>query len=59
MQGYAVVQQEVHVVISKCIPGAREIELDAESSNGDLIRYAISELVEDAGCHSSDATHLL
>ena len=47
------------MVISKCLSGAREIELDAESSDGNLISYAISELVEDAGCHSGDATLLL
>ena len=52
------VQQEFPAVISKYISGAREIELDTVSSNGDLISNAISELVEDAGCHSGDATLL-
>jgi len=46
-------------VISKYISGAREIEFDAVAHNGQLINYAISEHVEDAGTHSGDATLLL
>jgi len=59
LQDSAVVQQEFPVVISRYISGAREIEFDAVGSNGELINYAISEHVEDAGCHSGDATLLL
>mmetsp|Transcript_46804 Transcript_46804/g.134830 ORF Transcript_46804/g.134830 Transcript_46804/m.134830 type:complete len:1522 (-) Transcript_46804:110-4675(-) len=55
----AVVEQEHPVVISKYISGAREIEFDAVAHKGQLINYAISEHVEDAGCHSGDATLLL
>jgi len=57
--GAAVVEQEHPVVISKYFTGAREIEFDAVASSGKLINYAISEHVEDAGCHSGDASLLL
>ena len=59
LQGYAVVQQEPPVVVPEYMSGAREIEIDAVSSNGDLFSYTISELVKIAGCHSGDATLLL
>jgi carbamoyl-phosphate synthase large subunit len=59
LQDAAVVQQEYPVVISKYISGAREIEFDAVGKNGQLINYAISEHIEDAGCHSGDASLLL
>merc|ERR1719379_795372 len=55
----AVVEQEFPVVISKYISGAREIEFDAVGRKGELVNYAISEHVEDAGTHSGDATLLL
>uniref|UniRef100_A0A7S2JZ90 ATP-grasp domain-containing protein n=1 Tax=Zooxanthella nutricula TaxID=1333877 RepID=A0A7S2JZ90_9DINO len=55
----AVVEQEHPVVISKYISGAREIEFDAVGHKGNLINYAISEHVEDAGTHSGDATLFL
>jgi biotin carboxylase len=55
----AVTSQEFPVVISKYITGAREIEFDAVGSNGKVVNYAISEHVEDAGCHSGDATLML
>lgn len=44
------------VVISKFITGAKEIEVDAVASHGELHCYAISEHVENAGVHSGDAT---
>jgi carbamoyl-phosphate synthase large subunit len=47
------------VVISKFIENAREIEIDGVCKNGDLIIYAISEHVENAGTHSGDATVVL
>jgi len=59
LQNASVVQQEYPVVISKYISGAREIEFDAIGRNGEILNYAISEHVEDAGTHSGDATLLL
>lgn len=47
------------IVISKFIEGAKEIEFDAIGVNGELINYAISEHVENAGVHSGDATLIL
>jgi len=55
----AVVEQEFPVVISKYIEHAREIEFDGIGRDGQVINYAISEHVEDAGTHSGDATLLL
>jgi carbamoyl-phosphate synthase large subunit len=51
--------KEHPVVISKFISGAKEIEIDAVAKKGDLICYAISEHVENAGVHSGDATLVL
>lgn len=47
------------VVISKFIENAREIEIDGVAQNGDLVIYALSEHVENAGTHSGDATVVL
>merc|ERR1719476_1037616 len=47
----AVVSREYPVVISKYIQGAKEVELDAVASNGELLNYAIAEPVENAGIH--------
>ncbi len=44
------------VVISQFITHAKELEIDGVASNGQLIIYAISEHVENAGVHSGDAT---
>ncbi len=44
------------VVISKFVVNAKEIEFDAVARNGELVIYAISEHVENAGVHSGDAT---
>ena len=38
---------------------AREVEIDAVAHDGELIRWAISEHIEDAGIHSGDATLVL
>ena len=46
-------------VISKYVLGAKEVDFDAVGSNGELINYAISEHVENAGVHSGDATMIL
>lgn len=47
------------VVISKFIDNAKEIEIDGVGQNGELILYAISEHIENAGVHSGDATIIL
>ncbi len=47
------------VVISKFITEAREIEVDAVATEGELFCYAIAEHVENAGVHSGDATIVL
>jgi carbamoyl-phosphate synthase large subunit len=43
-------------VISKFLLNAKEIEIDAVARNGEMVAYAISEHVENAGVHSGDAT---
>ena len=50
------VSQDHPVVISKFIMNAKEIELDGVARNGEVIAFAISEHVENAGVHSGDAT---
>ncbi|MGK0290030.1 MAG: carbamoyl-phosphate synthase large subunit, partial [bacterium] len=47
------------VVISKFMEGAKEIEIDAVANKGEVILFAISEHVENAGVHSGDATLVL
>jgi carbamoyl-phosphate synthase large subunit len=47
------------VVVSKYETHAREIEIDAVADSGELILWAISEHIEDAGVHSGDATLVL
>ena len=53
------VSKQHPVVISKFITCAKEIEIDAVGSKGNLFCYAISEHVENAGVHSGDATMVL
>ena len=53
------VSPEHPTVISKFISGAKEIELDAVARDGEILVYAISEHVENAGVHSGDATLVL
>lgn len=43
-------------VISKFISGAKELEIDGVAADGELLIYAISEHIENAGVHSGDAT---
>lgn len=50
------VSKQHPVVVSDFIEQAKEIEIDAVASKGDLIAYAMSEHVEFAGVHSGDAT---
>ena len=44
------------VVVSQFIEQAKEIEIDAVASQGEVVLYAVSEHVEYAGVHSGDAT---
>lgn len=44
------------VVISDFITNAKELEIDGVAQNGELLIYAISEHIENAGVHSGDAT---
>lgn len=53
------ISREHPVVISKFIENAREIEIDGVAQKGELVIYAISEHVENAGTHSGDATVVL
>ncbi|MDP3973300.1 MAG: carbamoyl-phosphate synthase large subunit [Candidatus Daviesbacteria bacterium] len=53
------ISSEHPVVISKFIEGAKEIEIDGVSQDGELLIYAISEHIENAGVHSGDATMVL
>jgi carbamoyl-phosphate synthase large subunit len=53
------ISEEFPVVISKFEEGAKEIELDGVAQNGELIIYAISEHIENAGVHSGDATLMI
>ncbi len=50
------ISSEHKVVISKFEEGAKEIDIDGVAQNGELIIYAISEHIENAGVHSGDAT---
>lgn len=52
----SLVSKEYPVVISKFYEGAKEIEIDAVAKDGEIIAYAISEHIENAGVHSGDAT---
>jgi len=53
------ISPEHPVVVSKFETRAREVEIDAVADNGELVLWAISEHVEDAGVHSGDATLVL
>ncbi len=53
------VSKEHPVVITKFESNAREIEFDAVADKGEIVRWAISEHVENAGVHSGDATLVL
>jgi len=46
------------VVISKFISNAKEIEFDGVAQDGQILNFAISEHIENAGVHSGDA-HLV
>ena len=53
------VSQDHPVVVSKFETHAREVEVDAVADGGELVLWAISEHIEDAGVHSGDATLVL
>ena len=53
------VSPEHPVVVSKFETHAREVEIDAVADHGELVLWAISEHIEDAGVHSGDATLVL
>jgi carbamoyl-phosphate synthase large subunit len=53
------VSPEHPVVVSKFETHARELEIDAVADGGEIVLWAISEHVEDAGVHSGDATLVL
>ncbi len=59
LKSAANVSAEYPVVISKFVEGAKEIEVDGVGQDGELLIYAISEHVENAGVHSGDATIVL
>lgn len=52
----ALLSPEHPIVISKFLENAKEIEFDAVARDGEIIVYAISEHLENAGVHSGDAT---
>jgi carbamoyl-phosphate synthase large subunit len=53
------ISAEHPVVLSKFIENAKEIEFDGVAQKGEVLVYAISEHVENAGVHSGDATLVL
>jgi carbamoyl-phosphate synthase large subunit len=53
------VSRKYPIVMSKFVENAKELEIDAVASGGELIAWAISEHVENAGVHSGDATLVL
>ncbi|MDD4636254.1 MAG: carbamoyl-phosphate synthase (glutamine-hydrolyzing) large subunit [Bacteroidales bacterium] len=56
LQLAADVSKKHPVVVSEFVQNAKEIEIDAVASKGEIVVYAISEHVEYAGVHSGDAT---
>lgn len=59
LQEAADVSKDKPVVVTKFILNAKEIEFDAVAKAGNILNYAISEHVENAGVHSGDATLVL
>jgi len=53
------VSSEHPVVISRYVENSKEIEIDAVANKGEILVYAISEHIENAGVHSGDATVVL
>ncbi|KKR78272.1 MAG: Carbamoyl-phosphate synthase / aspartate carbamoyltransferase / dihydroorotase [Candidatus Curtissbacteria bacterium GW2011_GWA1_40_9] len=59
LKAAANVSQEHPVVISKFHENAKELEIDAVAKNGEILCFAISEHIENAGVHSGDSTIVL
>lgn len=55
----AEVNTDYPVVLTKFIPNAQEIDIDAVAHDGKLLVHAVSQHVENAGVHSGDATLVL
>ncbi|PIR49178.1 carbamoyl phosphate synthase large subunit [Candidatus Peregrinibacteria bacterium CG10_big_fil_rev_8_21_14_0_10_55_24] len=55
----AFINKEAPIVVSKFEQGAKEIEFDGVAQGGQLLLYAVSEHIENAGVHSGDATIVL
>jgi carbamoyl-phosphate synthase/aspartate carbamoyltransferase len=53
------VKMSSSISISKFILNAKEVEFDGVAKDGNILNYAISEHVENAGVHSGDATLVL
>ncbi|MCD4657103.1 MAG: carbamoyl-phosphate synthase (glutamine-hydrolyzing) large subunit [Planctomycetes bacterium] len=53
------VNPQYPVVITKFIEDSKEVEIDAAAKDGEILIYAISEHIENAGVHSGDATIVL
>ncbi|KAI9104643.1 carbamoyl-phosphate synthetase, arginine-specific large chain [Phlyctochytrium arcticum] len=53
------VSPEHPIVITKFIEGAQELDVDAVASDGELLIWALSQHIENAGVHSGDATLVL
>ncbi|MBD3401298.1 carbamoyl-phosphate synthase (glutamine-hydrolyzing) large subunit [candidate division GN15 bacterium] len=53
------ISSDYPVVISKFVEDAKEIDIDAVARDGELVCWAVSEHVENAGVHSGDATLVL
>ncbi|MCB2231015.1 carbamoyl-phosphate synthase (glutamine-hydrolyzing) large subunit [bacterium] len=55
----AEISRDQPVVVSKFVEDAKEIDVDAVARDGELVCWAVSEHVENAGVHSGDATLVL
>ena len=55
----AVVSPDHPVVMSQFIQNAKELEVDGVADNGNVVIYALTEHIENAGVHSGDATIVL
>ncbi len=53
------VSKQYPVVVTEFIEEAKEIEIDAVASGGEILAYALSEHIEFAGVHSGDATMVM
>jgi carbamoyl-phosphate synthase large subunit len=59
LESATAVSKDYPIVVSKFLERAKEIDFDAVARNGDLVVWALSEHVENAGVHSGDATLVL